>query len=1510
MARPADWSPLDLDSDPTPGDPGEVRELADELQEFADEVGEALGTIRGMASERAMLEWAGLSADTFRAEFESVPGNLSKLEESYALCSQALQGYWPQLETAQGMADRALDRAISARADLTSARFALEDAQDWVGRAGDEAERLREEGRRENVEPPDESTVRAAARDQQAAASAAGAAEARVADAEQRLDAARQLALDAREMRAEAARICAQGVDEASDAGIQNKKWWEKLIEWLSDAWDTLVSICKVIVAVLAVVAMIIGGPLALVVLVAAVVVLADTLVKFAQGKAGLLDVAFAALDCIPGMKGLTTLGGLARGIKGLATTGIKGLKQGALKLGRIGRGEGIPINARNACGDPVDVATGELLMSAVDVELPGVLPLVIERHHISSYRAGGWFGSSWASTLDQRLILEEHGARLLTADGMTLLYPRPIVDEPVLPVEGPRWTLSWDGQPGSPLTVDQRDGPLLHFAPVPGRPGSELPLVAITDRHDNRVQFAYDETGAPTDIHHSGGYHLGVATEGGRVTELRLLSHPERPVVMAYGYDAAGLLHEIRQADGPPLRFAYDAHARMSRWEDRNGYWYSYEYDERGRCVFTTGTDRVLEYRYAYDPENLRTDVTDSLGQRTRYQFNDCFQLVAQTDPSGHTTGQSWDRYDRSLTRTDPLGRVTRLGYDAAGHLAELVRPDGLATRLTHNELGLVTEITQADGATWRQAYDAAGDLVVLQDPAGHRTRYGYDAHGGLAEVTDPSGDTTRIRSDAAGLPLVVNGPDGEVTRYERDAFGRVTTVTDPSGAMTRFAWSPAGQLLRQTDPLGGSRSWSYDAEGNCRTTTDETGATTTVDYGAFDLPTRRTGPDGVAYAIERDTELRLTGVVDPLGRVWRYDYDPNGRLLAQTDFDGRVTTYRRDAAGQLVERVNPAGQSVRYRYDALGRVAESAASDGGVTTFTRDPLGRVVAAESPGTVLTRAYDVRGDWLSETVNGRTLTVARDALGQVVERTTPAGVHSAWAYAGFATPTALTVDGRTVAFSRTAHGRGVARTYGGQLTVSVALDAAGRPTDQLVTGPAGRDIARHSYSYRADHHLTGLTGPGGPTEFTLDPRGRVTAVDGPAGEERYAYTETGDQAEAGWPRGEPASAGPRSYTGTLLTDAGRTHYTYDAAGRVVARRRKNLSKKPDTWAYTWDADDRLTSVTTPDGTVWRYRYDAFGRRTAKERLGQDGRTPVELTDFTWQDTNLVEQTATGGDARGPSTLTWEHEGTTPLLQLESAGHSAAQQEVDRRFHAIVSDLVGRPTLLIDERDEQWETAWESRTTLWGAPLPGGPDGTDTPLRFPGQYADEETGWHYNHHRHYDPETGRYVTADPLGLAPAENPRVYVHNPLTWSDPLGLAPHSALITGFRLQTLHRLSRRMLVDGSGNVSIAGRQHLYVNLSNDIRHTLNFRGGQGEIVSFQLRQSFLDRVRSTAIPQRNPGNYTPEQWKQMKQTHPEISDPTKGDDLYGLPGSMLDEFQDAIIPGSGKIIKNGSS
>lgn len=287
--------------------------------------------------------------------------------------------------------------------------------------------------------------------------------------------------------------------------------------------------------------------------------------------------------------------------------------------------------------------------------------------------------------------------------------------------------------------------------------------------------------------------------------------------------------------------------------------------------------------------------------------------------------------------------------------------------------------------------------------------------------------------------------------------------------------------------------------------------------------------------------------------------------------------------------------------------------------------------------------------------------------------------------------------------------------------------------------------------------------------------GRVTSVHAKNWTESYAYDEVGNQTDAAWPATHPSheATGSREYSGTQVTRAGQVRYEHDRLGRITLRQKPRLSRKPDTWRYTWDAEDRLTSVLTPDGTLWRYTYDPMGRRTTKLRMADDGETVVERTDFTWDGTTLCEQTTTGEGLPNSVTLTWDHQGLHPIAQTERIGAAEApQKEIDSRFFAIVTDLVGTPSELVDE---EGEVAWRTRSTLWGRTAWSADCTAYTPLRFPGQYFDVETGLHYNYFRHYDPETARYLSPDPLGLEPAPNPVTYVSTPHTRSDSLGLAP---------------------------------------------------------------------------------------------------------------------------------------
>ncbi|WP_316959750.1 RHS repeat-associated core domain-containing protein [Streptomyces sp. TRM68367] len=663
-----------------------------------------------------------------------------------------------------------------------------------------------------------------------------------------------------------------------------------------------------------------------------------------------------------------------------------------------------------------------------------------------------------------------------------------------------------------------------------------------------------------------------------------------------------------------------------------------------------------------------------------------------------------------------------------------------------------------EGGGATWHHTYDERGNLLTSTDPAGAETRYAYDATGHLSAITDALGSTRNSTCNPAGLPVSLTDSAGATTHVERDAFGRIVTITDPLGRTTHMGWTSEGKPAWREEPDGARETWNWDPEGNLLAHTDPAGNTTRTTTGPFDLPVSRTDSDGTTYAFAYDTEMRLTEVTNPLGWKWTYAYGPAGRLTSETDFNGRTVAYERDAAGQLTARTNGAGETVRFTHDALGRTLRQGAS----TTFEYDVAGHLIRATSPDATVEWQRDPMGRVLAESTNGRTVSYGYDALGHRIRRTTPSGTTSTWTFDPVGRPAALDTSHGALAFTYDAAGRETERRLGPGLALTQTWDAADRLTSQTITTRGQRILQHRAYVYRIDGHLQEIRDLASGTQLlALDRAGRITGVRAHGWTENYAYDAAGNLTSATAP-GDDFPTGDRAFSGTLIASAGRTAYEHDAQGRLTRKTRRLLSGQARSWTYEWTPEDRLAGVITPDGHQWRYCYDPLGRRTAKRRLAPDGSVAEEVT-YSWDATTLAEQTGSDG-----TTVTWDCSPEThaPITQTTQDAHGA-------RFHAIVTDLVGTPTELVSP---DGETAWQRRTSLWGAPLPA-PDpkaqNVSCPLRFAGQYQDDETGLHYNYYRYYDPETARYISPDPLGLEPAPNHHGYVSNPLQATDALGL-----------------------------------------------------------------------------------------------------------------------------------------
>jgi RHS repeat-associated protein len=204
-------------------------------------------------------------------------------------------------------------------------------------------------------------------------------------------------------------------------------------------------------------------------------------------------------------------------------------------------------------------------------------------------------------------------------------------------------------------------------------------------------------------------------------------------------------------------------------------------------------------------------------------------------------------------------------------------------------------------------------------------------------------------------------------------------------------------------------------------------------------------------------------------------------------------------------------------------------------------------------------------------------------------------------------------------------------------------------------------------------------------------------------------------------------------------------YTYDSNG--------NMATKVDstgTTQYLWDFENRLSSVTLPGagGTV-SFKYDPFGRRIEKT---SSSTTSIHAYDGD----NLIEETNATGAAVARYTQTQRID--EPLAMLRSAATSYYQ-----------ADALGSVTSLSNTAGALAQTytfdSFGKQTASSGS--------LTNPFQYTGRELDSETGLYYMRARYFDPQTGRFLSEDPIGFKGGKNFYAYVgNNAINQTDPDG------------------------------------------------------------------------------------------------------------------------------------------
>ncbi len=748
-------------------------------------------------------------------------------------------------------------------------------------------------------------------------------------------------------------------------------------------------------------------------------------------------------------------------------------------------------------------------------------------------------------------------------------------------------------------------------------------------------------------------------------------------------------------------------------------------------------------------------------------------------TDPEGHSTRFSVDRWGQALVTTDALGRKTTIVRDVSyGVPGSITYPWGGVERFL-----------------WSMDLLPIWHLVPGQDTV--HFHYGAWAQvdsawgGGQAAQKMFLGTNGRIDSIRFG------GQDTIKARLLYDAQGRITRISDPKGHQQNSHYNTSWGSLDSTSTPGNRFTHvKFDRYGRDSATQagQKVGLTTTtttpwrrVIYDAANRPVRTIV--GLDTALLSYDSLFLIRMRDSKGQVYRFSYNALGwpeKRFDPADTLNRYDAYRYDRDGSLTGWTNRRGQALTYAYDALHRMLVKSGANAVVDSFSysldglqvvawdsvardtlqwnsalvpiravtmlnghhfeRDyallPTGEldsVAITSDAGITFWQRKVLRNNWTHETVGLRlgastTPTWIRDADGlrtSVVWTGSPSTSLSS----AYTTLHLHMTDSLGDATLNTSLGHG----YGHDFVTRIARETnSDRTTGREFTYDSIGQLTRIQF-VRYNHSVSPFTGFGCTTS---DDGWSCPFIAGTDSTSTYSYDRAGNRTD----RAAQYDVGNR------IRVFGSDTFAIDNDGNVSRRYRGAAST-----SYYWSADGLLDSVVAGPAHL-AYEYDAEGRLVRKRRNGAVDRY------FLWQgDQLLAELNGTATQRIGEYVYAGgiDH----PLALITGATNPTTTRYFAQDGLQNVVGVVRNTTL--DQKVAY--DAWGYQQQLTGTV-------SDTNrLRWKGLFWEgDSTRLYYVRNRWYDAVTGRFMSEDPTRFSADANLYLFAgSDPVNFSDPSGL-----------------------------------------------------------------------------------------------------------------------------------------